>query len=134
MLYEGGQTATLTMSAFNKDGGMMSRIFGTRGEIWLNGGFGELRNGHWIMHEERLRRFDFVTQQWYDEDTLDSVDTRLTGHGNGDYHLVDHFVSAVANNDRSFILTDFEETLKSHRTVFSAEDSRRTGQTVHIAR
>ena len=133
MLYDGGQTATLTMSAFNKDGGMMSRIYGTRGEIWINGGFGELRDGDWIMHEAVLRRFDFVTEQWYVETPFDLVDTKLTGHSNGDYHLVDHFVSAVANNDRSFILTDFEETLKSHRTVFAAEESRRTGQTVQIA-
>lgn len=132
LLYEGGQTATMTMSAFNKDGGMFSRIYGTRGEIFLHGGFGELRDGKWIMHEASLRRFDFVTERWYDETPYDEVDTRLHGHMNGDFHMMDHFVSAVMEADPSYILTGAEETLRSHATVFAAEESRRTGRTIRL--
>ena len=131
-LYDGGQTATMTMSAFNKDGGIFSRIYGTRGEIFLHGGFGKLHQGQWTMSEASLRRYDFVTRQWYDETPFDEIDTKLHGHMNGDYHLVDHFVSAVLEKDTRFILTGAEETLKSHSTIFAAEESRRTGKTVHL--
>ena len=133
LLYEGGATATMTMSAFNKDGGMFTRIYGTHGELFLHGGFGELSDGKWEMHEASLRRFDFVTQEWHEETPFDEVDTNLHGHMNGDYHLVDSFISAVLNNDPSHILTGAEETLRSHTTVFAAEDSRRSGQTVWLS-
>ena len=131
-LYDGGQTATMTMSAFNKDGGIFSRIYGTRGEIFLHGGFGELHQGQWSMSEASLRRFDFVTREWYHETPFDDVATKLHGHMNGDYHLVDHFVTAVLENDARHILTGAEETLRSHSTIFAAEESRRTGRTVRL--
>jgi hypothetical protein len=38
-----------------------------------------------------------------------------------------NFVTAVANNDRSLILTGIDETLESHLMVFAAEESRRKG-------
>ncbi len=132
LLYENGATATMTMSAFNKDGGMFTRIYGTRGEIFLHGGFGELRNGRWEMNEASLRRFDFVSEQWVEEDPFDAVDTQLHGHMNGDFHLVDHFITALLEDDESYILTGAEETLRSHETVFAAEESRLSGETVYL--
>ena len=46
--------------------------------------------------------------------------------------LMEDFVSAVANNDPQKILTEPEETLKSHRIVFAAERSRREGRIVTL--
>jgi hypothetical protein len=41
-------------------------------------------------------------------------------------------VNAIINNDKSFILTDVNESLKSHLVVFAAELSRVKNKTVTI--
>ncbi|XP_041130007.1 trans-1,2-dihydrobenzene-1,2-diol dehydrogenase [Polyodon spathula] len=51
----------------------------------------------------------------------------LGGHGGGDYHLMDRFISAVASCDPALILSGPEETLQSHLLVFQAERARREG-------
>ncbi|KAK7878634.1 hypothetical protein WMY93_030470 [Mugilogobius chulae] len=55
----------------------------------------------------------------------------MSGHGGADYHLMNAFVSAVANNDPSFIRSGPEETLHSHLLVFEAERARLQGSVVH---
>jgi predicted dehydrogenase len=116
MLFEKDRTAVFTMTAFNQAAHRKTRIFGTRGEIYGDG--------------EKIHIFDFLTDQTRVIDTeatsatADGEGTALGGHGGGDYGLMDHFVSAVANNDRSLILSGPEESLDSHRMVFGAERAR----------
>ncbi|TKS77352.1 hypothetical protein D9C73_011443 [Collichthys lucidus] len=55
----------------------------------------------------------------------------MSGHGGADYHLMDAFVSAVANNDPSLIRSGPEETLLSHLLVFEAERSRLESRVVY---
>ena len=43
-------------------------------------------------------------------------------------------MNAIINNDKSFILTDVNESLKSHLVVFEAELSRVENKTVTINR
>ncbi len=133
LLYEGGKTATFTMNAFNKDGGRKTRIFGTHGEIHLDGGSGYLNGGVWHMHDAFLKVFDFVTQEVHTEDPEEHRDTALSGHGYGDYHLMRHFVEAVRTGDERFILSGAEETLETHLTVFAAEEARQTGRVVELS-
>lgn len=117
MLFEGGRTATFTMTAFAK-GGRKTRIFGTRGEL-----YGDSSN---------IEVFDFLTQKTETIDTNASDGSILGGHGGGDGRLMDSFVAALANNDPSRILSGPEATLESHRMVFAAEKSRTKGRVVTL--
>ncbi len=116
MLFEGGKTATFTMTAFNKGAHRKTRIFGTRGEIYGDG--------------DRIEIFDFLTDSTRVIDTQTASSDAsgggqaLGGHGGGDYGLMQAFVEAVAAEDASCILSGPEQSLESHRMVFAAERAR----------
>jgi len=118
MQFDGGQTASLTMTAFTEASARKIRIFGTKGEIDCD--------------SSTIRHFDFLTDQWETIET-DPVDhSILGGHGGGDYGLMKAFIGAIANNDPSLVLSGPTETLESYRMVFAAETARREERVVHI--
>ena len=119
MFFENGATASMTMTAFNAHSGRKTRIFGTRGEIDTDS---------CII---KITRFL--------DDSICEVNTKtandggiLTGHGGGDFGLMDAFVRAVAENDPTQILSGVDETLESHLMVFAAEESRHKGSVEFI--
>ncbi len=122
--YRGGRSATFSVNAFNNVGGRKTRIFGTLGELYLNVGDRETVNGETAMTSPLLRHFDFLTEEVRYEHIVDDVDTKLTGHHFGDYHLIDSFVKALRDNRPELILSGARETLESHTTVFAAEQAR----------
>jgi predicted dehydrogenase len=130
--YASGQTATFTMTAFNNVGGRKTRIFGTRGELYLNSGDRELQDGKWIVTEPLLRHFDFLTESLSYETIADSADTELTGHHFGDYRMMQRVIGAMKTRRQDLILSGPRDTLRSHLTVFAAERSRREGRVVYI--
>jgi predicted dehydrogenase len=113
MEFEGGKTASFTMTAFTQHTPRRTSIFGTRGEIYGDGRF--------------IRHFDFMTNQWRQIDTQAADGSAAAGHGGGDTRLMEHFIDAVARGERKAILSGPVETLESHRMVFAAERARRTG-------
>ena len=118
MLFEGGKTATFTMTAFNRAADRETRLFGTRGELHGNG--------------RRIEHFDFLTEKTV---TLDTQETDLASgypHGGGDYGLMNAFVSAVATGDAAKILTGARETLETHLMIFCAEKARRENGVVEV--
>jgi len=110
MQFEGGETASFTMTCFNQGGHRRTNIFGTRGEIRTTG--------------DKIEVYDFMTDQWTSVEIDAGVADVTGGHGGGDYVLMQRFVAAVANNDRSLILSGPDETLESHLIVFAAEAAR----------
>jgi len=119
MLFEGGRTASFTMTAFNRARERQTRIFGTRGELYGDGRF--------------IKHFDFLT------DKTEKIDTRAPegslgsyGHGGGDYRLMQAFVAAVASSNASKILSDAATTLQTHLMVFAAEKARRENRVVEM--
>eukprot|EP01114_Cavostelium_apophysatum_P021009 TRINITY_DN7203_c0_g1_i1.p1 TRINITY_DN7203_c0_g1~~TRINITY_DN7203_c0_g1_i1.p1 ORF type:complete len:443 (-),score=68.08 TRINITY_DN7203_c0_g1_i1:26-1321(-) len=113
MQFSCGATASFTMIAFSKEICIRkTRIYGTKGEIE--------GDGHTITH------FDFLTRksESFAPDDDFKIETQLTGHGGADYHLMSSFVEAVSLNDPSKILSNADETLRSHLIVFEAEKSR----------
>lgn len=118
MEFEGGRTASFTMTAFTEKRDREVRIFGTRGEI---NGDGEL-----------LDVYDFLTDSHREIDTRATDAGALTGHGGGDYGLMRCFVEAVATGDGSRILSGPEESLQTHLTVFAAERSRREERVIRV--
>jgi predicted dehydrogenase len=116
MEFEGGMTASFTMTAFTEAGGRRTSIFGTKGEIYGDG--------------TKIRVFDFLTDTVETYDATPHSTMALEGHSGGDYELIRSFVSAVAENDPNRILSGPEETLESHLIVFAAETSRREKRTI----
>jgi len=117
MLFDGGRTVTFTMTAF-AHGGRKTRIFGTRGEI--------------CGDSSEIRIFDFLTQKTAIVDTNASEGSILGGHGGGDGGLMERFVTALATDDASQILSGPDATLESHLMVFAAEKSRKEGKVITL--
>lgn len=116
MLFEGGRTASLTMTAFTEARHRNTRIFGTRGELEGDG--------------RMLRHFDFLTDTWTTADANTPSRPGLGGHGGGDYGLMFTFVKAVEKEDQDLILSGPHESLETHLMVFAAERSRRENRVV----
>jgi predicted dehydrogenase len=108
MLFEGGKTASLTMTAFCDVTHRKTRIFGTKGRIEGN--------------VDTIELYDFLS----DETELIENDDTSGGHGGGDYYIMEHFAKALANNDPSSMLSGAQETLESHMMTFAAERARKT--------
>ncbi|KAM7412225.1 hypothetical protein PAMA_021935 [Pampus argenteus] len=113
MEFEGGVTAAFSMVAFTEEiCKRKTTVYGSKGELSYDG------------HE--IRVFDFLTQKSTTHTACSNAPRHfgMSGHGGADYHLMDAFISAVANNDPSLIRSGPEETLLSHLLVFEAERSR----------
>ncbi|ODN90193.1 streptomycin biosynthesis protein StrI [Cryptococcus wingfieldii CBS 7118] len=113
--YEGGVTASMTMSAFTEsicDRG--TRIQGTKGEL--------------IGDMVTFDVFDFLTRT-----KSHHVPPILPGHhGGGDSGLAAAFVQAVSEKDQSVLGVTPGEVLDSHLLVFAAEKARREERVVNF--
>jgi predicted dehydrogenase len=117
--YEGGVTASFTMSAFTPLEGRRTRIGGTLGFLEGDG--------------SRLQHVDFrsLSQRRTDVDVAPAGGhSAAEGHGGGDQGLVDAFLTAVATNDPTPILTTARTSLASHHLAWSAEEARHSGAVV----
>ncbi|XP_020785470.1 putative oxidoreductase YteT [Boleophthalmus pectinirostris] len=120
MEFEGGVTAAFSMVAFTeKICQRQTTVYGSKGELSYDA------NG--------VRVFDFLTQRSTKHNPSSDAPKHfgMNGHGGADYHLMDAFISAVANNDPSLIRSGPKETLHSHLLVFEAERSRVQGRVVY---
>jgi predicted dehydrogenase len=118
MEFEGGTSASFAMMAFTKARQRETRVFGTKGEIVGNGTIIEVH--------------DFLKDSTETIDTSAEDPSSLSDHGGGDYALIDSFVDAVGEGNRSYILSGPEETLESHLITFAAEQSRRENRVVFL--
>jgi predicted dehydrogenase len=117
--FDGGITATLTMSAFTPMARRRTRIMGTRGFLEGDG--------------TRLTVTDFLTGHAEPVDVADPGANAGGGHGGGDFGVIGAFADAVASGDRSLIRTGPRESLDSHLVAFAAERSRLTGAPVPVS-
>ena len=113
MEFEGGRTATFTMTGFTRMGHRRTGIFGTRGEIYGDG--------------SRIHVKDFLTDRTTVME-LPATDGSIDGgHGGGDYRIMEAFVAAVATGDPGKILSGARESYETHLMVFAAETARHAG-------
>ncbi|XP_072282794.1 putative oxidoreductase YteT isoform X1 [Pyxicephalus adspersus] len=122
MEFEGGKTAAFTMMAFTHAlGTRKTTIYGTKGEL-RHEGRGPIVVNKFLTMEEITHppRKNAFTPPY------------LGGHDGADYYLIKAFISAVANNDPSRIVTGPDDTLRSHLLVFHAERSRKENCVVNI--
>lgn len=117
--FQGGVTASFTMTAFTKMRGRETKFFGTRGELTTD--------------SETIRIYDFLTEQERVIDTNVATDGSIrSGHGGGDDGIMHDFLRAVRDHDPGHILSGPQVSLESHLMVFAAEEARQTGQTVTL--
>jgi predicted dehydrogenase len=116
--FEGGVTATLTMSAFTPAGGRRTRIMGTRGFLEGDG--------------KRLTLTDFVTGEVESFNLVDTGVDAGDSHEGGDFRLMGAFVDAVSVGDGSLVRSGPRELFESHLMAFAAERSRLTGLPVTV--
>lgn len=113
--FDGGVTASFTMSAFTNPGRRI-RIMGTMGEIAGDKNMIEVTN---FRNGERKKI------------SISESDIK-SGHGGGDFGLVSAFIKAIINNDKSYISSTLEVSLESHKMAFAAEESRVIGEVIKL--
>jgi len=113
--YDGGVTASLTMTAFTTMRERETRIFGTNAELYGDSSSVTVRDfasGEEIRHE---------------------VEEEITSkHGGGDDGVMADFVAAALAGDPALVPTSPALTLESHRIAFAAERARREGRVVEL--
>jgi predicted dehydrogenase len=116
MEFDGEVTATFTMTAFAQSGGRKIRVHGTLGEVEFT--------------EERMWVRTFA-----DNAVQETVFGQEEGeHGGGDMRVLKSFLAAVGEKNPRLVLTDVQESLRTHSIVFAAERSRRAGKLVEVGR
>jgi predicted dehydrogenase len=114
MEYAGGVTATFTMTAFTQQGGRRVRVNGTDGTIDFD-------------------ESTIIVRTFADNNTETiQLGAESGGHGGGDWRVVNSWLRAIKFDDASLILTDAQESLRTHTIVFAAEKARREGRVVEI--
>jgi predicted dehydrogenase len=116
--YEGGITASFTMTAFTPGANRQTRIFGTRGQVTGDG--------------QHIEIYDFLTEQSTVVDTDAGGHSAADGHGGGDHGLIEAFIDALYRRRPQDIQSGLHESMASHRIVFAAERARRTGTVVEL--
>ena len=103
------RTASFTMAAFTT-GSRRTRVMGTMGEA-----MGDTR---------------YITIENFRNRQKETIDTKLaetgisSGHGGGDYGLMEAFIKAVQHHDASLIASSLAVSMESHKIGFEAERSR----------
>lgn len=119
--YEGGETVSFTMSAFNK-GGRRLNIMGTKGELVAN------------MSEKKIELFSFETREWESVDVTNYVadETIVGGHGGGDLGIVKAFCEYLTGEYEGNAVSDISVSVENHLAAFAAESSRLEGSVVNM--
>ncbi|XP_069137238.1 uncharacterized protein [Argopecten irradians] len=124
LLFEGGATASLTMMAFTKSVSAREiKIYGTRGQLSCV-----------ATESPIIEHFDFLTRQTREIpiETVLSWEKGMIGHGNADLCCIHSFVSGLANEKPSELVTGPEDSLTSHLLVFAAEKARKENRVVTL--
>lgn len=125
--FDGGATASFTMSGFTPAEHRKTRISGTHGylegdgtRIWLHEFRSQLDAGGLGGTPVEI------------DTSVAAGPTAADGHGGGDAGLVSAFLRAVADGDPRAILSSGRESLHSHVVAWAAEESRLTGTVVSV--
>lgn len=116
--FEGGVTATFTMTAFTPWGGRYLRVHGTKGYI-------EAR-----IDQRTIELYEFWENNKHSHIEIEESEG---AHGGADSIVISSLIKAVSLDDASAILTTTAESLRSHAVVFAAERSRREGRQVFLS-
>lgn len=109
MEFEGGITATFSMSAFTQNCYRTILVMGAMGEI----------EGNLEENAVYVRRFG----QPEERIALDPVSDEFAGHGGGDSRMMEYLCRLIRENDTE-ALTSVDASVESHIMALAAEESR----------
>jgi predicted dehydrogenase len=116
--FQNGASGVFTVTAFTENTERRTRIFGTRGELYGDG--------------NTIDIYDFLAKA-HNIININSSDGQIeSGHGGGDYALMEKFIEAVAQKKQSLVLSGPDESLESYLSVFAAEEARRQSAVVEV--
>ncbi|MBR4946233.1 MAG: Gfo/Idh/MocA family oxidoreductase [Kiritimatiellae bacterium] len=118
--FEGGVTVAHQMESYTYTGGRETKVFGTRGEIVGDG------------RKLTIYHFDTRTTEVWDS-VLEAGAVQGSGHGGGDFGLMDELVYQLTEGDPKRYMDIFDVSLESHRIAFAAEASRRANGALMLA-
>ncbi len=115
MLFKNGVTAAFSMEAHVSYEGRRTRIMGSKGDI--------------VGDMEMFVMTDFKTRK------QTSWKMKTDAHGGGDHRLIQDWVQAVAQQDKTLLSSSIDVSIESHLMAFAAEKSRlqRTIEEVKLA-
>lgn len=114
MEFAGDVTATFTMTAFTNGGGRQVRLHGAEGELT----FDETKI---VIHRFGEKSAETI-----------AIPRETGGHGGGDLRAMRSWLDAIQQGQPSLVLTNAQESLRTHRIVFAAERSRREKRAVEM--
>ena len=112
MEFEGGITATFSLSAFTQNCYRTMLVMGSMGEI----------EGNLEENAVYVRRFGRPEEKI----VLDPVSDEFAGHGGGDSRMMEYLCRLVREGD-SEALTSVDASVESHIMALAAEESRKNG-------
>jgi predicted dehydrogenase len=114
MEFEGGATATCTLSGFSATNGRRIRLQGTHGEILFDEAAGIISTNRFADEDGGIVRLD-TTESYHPEDQ----------------DIVNEWLSSIINS--TSVTVDAGEALRTHAVVFAAEISRKENRTVEMS-
>jgi predicted dehydrogenase len=114
MEFEGGATATCTLSGYSATNGRRVRLHGTLGEILFDEAAG-------IISTKRFKGQD---------ETIVQIEAKQSYHPE-DQDIVNEWLSSIINS--TTVTVDASEALRTHAVVFAAEISRKENRTVEMS-
>lgn len=118
MEFDGGVTASFTLTAFTPLENRHTKIFGAQGQITGDG--------------REIRVYDFTSERTMVIDTSPDGSSAAEGHAGGDEGFFNAYLDALYEGRPELIVSDIEASLASHRVVFAAERARRAGAVVEL--
>lgn len=115
MRFADGVTANFSMEAFTSYHGRRTRIMGSMGDIQ-----GDMDT---LVHND----FRTGKETRYAVEDIVAGNDALSGHGGGDWRLVDDWIAAVRASDPALLTSTIEASIDSHLMAFAAEKSRKNG-------
>jgi predicted dehydrogenase len=115
--FEGGVTASFTMTAFAYSGHRRTRIMGTYGEMIGDTRYIDVT----LFKDESKIVFDTLDKHEYN---YTSYEHAGYGHSGGDQRMISNFINAVRKNDLCSFPSTIEGSVESHLMAFYAEESR----------
>lgn len=114
--FEGGVTATFTMTGFTQEQGRKVRVHGTEGELVFDEHAGTI-----------------TVKPFAGKDTeVIQLSPERGEHGGGDDRVIRAWLEALHRREPGLILTDVQESFRTHAIGFAAEASRLSGRTVEL--
>lgn len=114
MEFEGGATATCTLSGYSATNGRRVRLQGTLGEILFDEVAGTISTKRFSGQNEEIVQIE-APQSYHPEDQ----------------DIVDEWLSSIINS--TTVTVDASEALRTHAVVFAAEKSRKENRTVEMS-